>query len=585
MTWQYPANPLLIQTISNMKIPSILHGHRRTLFIRLVSNGLAQAALAIVTAWLIKEIFDGFMISGQPVFNLHVLSLITGLIVAAVCISWLRMFERVDAESMGQHYAAEVRILLYDCLSALAPRTLQRRSRGGVSLRFVGDMTSLRRWISMGLARLSVAGVSTVSALMLLGIIHWQLSLTVAVSLAAGAWFTYLYGKKMRIAAIESRQRLCNLAANVNEKIASIAVVQVFGQVDRERQRLIRQGQLLKESMIARALVAGQILGVTEFSAAMTSAMTLLAGMLALNAGTASTGEVMAAISIVGILLPPLRDLGRVQEYWHGAVIARDRIQKFLDSPSLISHTANAPELIKGPGRLEFDAVSVADGLNKFSAVAEAGKVVAIVGPNGAGKSTLLSLAARLMDPQEGSIMLDGQNLAEHSLDSIRQAIAMVSPDLPLLRGTIDRNLRYRWRRAPDEEVARVRRLCGIDELLQQFPKGDKTRVTEGGLSLSLGQRQKIALARALLGNPTLLLLDEVDANLDQQASKVLDEILAEFQGTVLMVTHQLQHLMAADVIWYVVAGQLIEAGSPAEVLSGNGPTARFFGIHQAIAV
>ena len=161
----------------------------------------------------------------------------------------------------------------------------------------------------------------------------------------------------------------------------------------------------------------------------------------------------------------------------------------------------------------------------------------------------------------------------------------MVSPDLPLLRGTIDRNLRYRWRRAPDKEVARVRRLCGIDELLAQLPKGDKTRVTEGGLSLSLGQRQKIALARALLGTPALLLLDEADANLDQRASKVLDEILAEFQGTVLMVTHQPRHLMAADVIWYVVAGQLLEAGPPAEVLSGNGPTARFFGIHHAIAV
>ncbi|MGZ0019730.1 ABC transporter ATP-binding protein [Nitrosomonas sp. wSCUT-2] len=446
-------------------------------------------------------------------------------------------------------------------------------------------MTSLRRWISMGLARLSVAGVSTVTALVLLGIIHWQLALTVTVSLATGVWLTYLFGKRMRAAAIESRRRLSNLAANVNEKVASIAVVQVFGQVDRERQRLIRQGQFLQESMIARARVAGQILGITEFSVAMTSAMTLLAGMFAIYAGIASVGAVMAAISIVGILLPPLRDLGRVQEYWHSASIARERIQEFLDSPSLASQSGNAPDLIKGSGRLEFDAVCVTGGLNKFSAVAESGRIVAIVGPNGAGKSTLLSLAARLMDPQEGRVMLDGQNLAEHSLDSIRRAIAMVSPDLPLLRGTIDRNLRYRWRKAPDREVARVWRLCGIDELLAQLPNREKTRVTEGGLSLSVGQRQKIALARALLGNPALLLLDEVDANLDQQASKVLDVILADFQGTVLMVTHQLQRLMAADVIWYVAAGQLLEAGPPAEILAGNGPAARLFGIQQAVAV
>lgn len=159
-----------------MTIPSILKGQRRTLFARLVVNGLAQAALAICTAWLVREIFDGFLTSGQPVLNAQVLMLIIGMILTAGCISWLRMVERIDAESMGQHYAAEVRILLYDCLSFLTPRALQQRSRGGVSLRFVGDMTSLRRWVSMGLARVTVAGVSTLSALLMLGMINWQLA-------------------------------------------------------------------------------------------------------------------------------------------------------------------------------------------------------------------------------------------------------------------------------------------------------------------------------------------------------------------------------------------------------------------------
>ncbi|MDO8334387.1 MAG: ABC transporter ATP-binding protein [Nitrosomonas sp.] len=568
-----------------MKIPLILHGYRRTLFVRLVSNGLAQAALAIGTAWLVKEIFDGFLTPEHPAIDMRVIALVMGLVVTAACIGWLRMRERIDAEYMGQHYASEVRILLYDCLSSLTPRTLQKRSRGGVSLRFVGDMTSLRRWVSMGLARVTVAGVSTVSALLILGVINWQLTLTVTVSLVLGAWVTYLFGKRMRAAALESRRRLANLAANVNEKVTSIAVVQVFGQVDREREHIIRQGKYLQDSMVARARVAGQILGVTEFSVAMTSATTLLAGVFAVAAGTASVGSVIAAISIVGILLPPLRDLGRVQEYWHGACIAREKIKEFLDSPSLVAQVANAPDLTVREGRLEFNAVSVTGGLNQFSGTIEPGTVVAVVGPNGAGKSTLLALAARLIDPQTGKVLLDGQNLAEHSLDSVRHAIGMASPDLPLLRGTIERNLRYRWRNAPNKEVARVRALCGINELLAQFPYGIKTRVTEGGLSMSVGQRQRIALARALLGNPALLLLDEVDANLDSEANKVIDRVLAEHQGTVLMVTHHLNHIMAADVIWYLEAGRLLEVGSPAELLSGSGPTARFFGLGKSVAI
>jgi len=568
-----------------MKIPLILHGYRRTLFVRLVSNGLAQAALAIGTAWLVKEIFDGFLTPEHPAIDMRVIALVMGLVVTAACIGWLRMRERIDAEYMGQHYASEVRILLYDCLSSLTPRTLQKRSRGGVSLRFVGDMTSLRRWVSMGLARVTVAGVSTVSALLILGVINWQLTLTVTVSLVLGAWVTYLFGKRMRAAALESRRRLANLAANVNEKVTSIAVVQVFGQVDREREHIIRQGKYLQDSMVARARVAGQILGVTEFSVAMTSATTLLAGVFAVAAGTASVGSVIAAISIVGILLPPLRDLGRVQEYWHGACIAREKIKEFLDSPSLVTQVTNAPDLTVREGRLEFNAVSVTGGLNQFSGTIEPGAVVAVVGPNGAGKSTLLALAARLIDPQVGKVLLDGQNLAEHSLDSVRHAIGMASPDLPLLRGTIERNLRYRWRNAPNKEVARVRALCGINELLAQFPDGIKTRVTEGGLSMSVGQRQRIALARALLGNPALLLLDEVDANLDSEANKVIDRVLAEHQGTVLMVTHHLNHIMAADVIWYLEAGRLLEVGSPAELLSGSGPTARFFGFGKSVAI
>ena len=568
-----------------MKIPPILHGYRRILFIRLVSNGLLQAALAIGTAWLVREIFDGFLTAQQPVLDMRAVWLVAGLMMAAACIGWLRMAERIDAEKMGQHYAAEVRILLYDCLSFLTPRTLQKRSRGGVSLRFVGDMTSLRRWISMGLARVTVAGVSTVSALLLLGMINWQLTVTVTVSLAMGVWLTYLFGKRMRAAAKESRRRLSNLAANVNEKVTSIAVVQVFGQVDREREHIIRQGKYLQDSMVARARIAGQILGVTEFSAAMTSATTLLAGIFAVTAGTASVGAVIAAITIVGILLPPLRDLGRIQEYWHGAGIARERIKEFLDSPSLVAQTSDAPDLTVRSGTLQFDSVSVAGGLNKLSGTIAPGKVVAVVGPNGAGKSTLLLLAARLIDPHEGKVLLDGQNLAEHSLNSVRQAVGMAGPDLPLLRGTIERNLRYRWRNAPDKEVARVRALCGIDEMLEPFPEGDKTRVAEGGLNLSVGQRQRIALARALLGNPPLLLLDEADANLDSQASKVIDRILASYQGTVLMVTHHVDHIMAADEIWYLEAGRLLEAGPPAVLLSGDGPVARFFGTSKPVAV
>lgn len=566
-----------------MNIPRVLQGRRRTLLARLVANGLAQAGVAVGTAWLVKRVFDHMLTSplSQQSSAIGIdLGLIwagLGLAAAAGAIAWLRMMERVDAERMGQGYASDVRMVLYDRLNSLAPRALQKRSQGGVTLRFVGDMTALRRWVSLGLARLAVAAVMTVAALSALAVINGLLALTVSVVLCAGAAVAFSLGERLRTAARESRRRLSHLAANVNEKVATIAVVQMFGQSERERERISRQGQRLHDAMVDRARVAGQILGVTEATVALASAAALLIGVFEVAAGQASAGTVVAAMALVGILMSPLRDLGRVQEYWHGACISREKLREFLDSPSLVVDAPDAPDLCLGAGRLEFEAVSVAGGVDQVMATVEPGTVVALVGPNGAGKSTLLSLAARLIDPDQGVVRLDGQDLAKHSLASVRRAIGMAGSDLPLLRGTVEKNLRYRWPDAPEQEIARVRALCGVDEVLAELPDGEKTRVAEGGVGLSTGQRQRIALARALLGNPPLLLLDEVDANLDPKASAVVDRVLAEYQGTILLVTHRLDHLLRADVIWYMEAGRVIEAGPSARILSGNGPTARMF--------
>ena len=173
---------------------------------------------------------------------------------------------------------------------------------------------------------------------------------------------------------------------------------------------------------------------------------------------------------------------------------------------------------------------------------------------------------------------LDGQDLAAHSLTSLRRSIGMAGPDLPLLRGSVQRNLCYRWRAAPPDEIARVRSLCGVDEVLAQLPDGERTRVSEGGLNLSVGQRQRISLARALLGNPPLLLLDEVDANLDPRSNAIIDRILAQHRGTVLLATHHYEHVMAADMVWYLESGQLREVGTPAALMASGGATARLFG-------
>ena len=546
-----------------MNLPPIIKGPRISIFVRLLANGLAQAFVTIATILLIRLAFDHLITTSQAGELNLILWIGSGLIVTAVCMGWLCMMERVDAERMGQSYIHQVRMTLFKHLSTLAPRALQRRSRGAIVLRFIGDLGALRRWVSLGLVRVSVAGVTTFSALLALSVINWRLSIVVTAVLGFGALYALRLGRYMRETVKESRRRRSYLAANVNEKVATMAVVQVFGQSDREQRRIKRQSGRLRDALVARAGKIGLMRGITQSVTALASGAALLLGASEVASGRATPGTVVAAMSIVGFLVPPLRDLGRVYEYWQEAGVSSKKLTDFLETPSLVQEAPDAPDLKPGPGRLQFDDVSLSTTIRDVSVVAEPGKLIALTGPNGAGKSTLISLAARLIDPDEGRVLLDGQDLAEHSLSSVRRAISMVSPDLPLLRGTIRKNLLYRWPKAPAEEINRINTLCGIDEVLTKLPEGDQTRVTEGGGNLSLGQRQRIALARALLGNPSVLLLDEADVHLDLEAGTALGRILDEYTGTILWVTHNRDHLTDADFIWHIEAGRLVDVSAP----------------------
>ncbi|MBD2204964.1 ABC transporter ATP-binding protein [Calothrix sp. FACHB-1219] len=563
-----------------MQIPRIFSGIRMWLLTRLVMNGFFQAIATLANAFLVELAFDKIITAANFSSYQQIWQIGLGLLAAAVVTALLRMMERTDAERIGQEYVYELRLILYDRLMSLSPRTLQNRSQGGVMLRFVSDLSAIRQWVSLGLARLVVAITVAIASLLALSLVNIRLAVTVALVLTIGTISAFRLSRKMRTTAKEARDRLSRLAGNINEKVGSIAVVQVFGQSQREKRRIARQCRELEEAMVNRAVVAGQMQAITEGTTAIAASATLLMGALEVTANRATPGTVVAAMTIVGFLVPRLRDLGKVQEYWHNSRVAIAKIQQFLATPSLVKEIPNAPELQTGPGCLEFDDVSLEGGLHNISAIAFPGEIVAIVGPNGAGKSTLLSLAARLVDPDQGVIRLDGQDLTQHSLKSVRRAIGMAALDLPLLRGSVDKNLRYRWRDAPIEEITRVRQLCGIDELLAELPEGEKTRVAEGGKGLSAGQRQRIALARAILGNPPVLLLDEVDANLDAQAAAVVDRILAEYQGTVLIITHRKERLAAADAVWHLEAGRLIEAGPTKELLAKDGPTSRLFWSH-----
>lgn len=567
-------------------LPGVISGPRRWLLARLVGNGVLQATITLTAAALVHRAFDRLVRhSGEaqePMTQILVGGL--GLLACAVVLAFLRTIERSDAERMGQGYVTELRMVLFDCLSAMSLRGMQRRSRGVVVLRFIGDLKMLRQYISLGLARILVAAIATVLALAALAYADPGLATAAGVVIGLGLLALSALGERTRSAMREARRRQGYLSANINEKVASIAVMQAFGQTVRERSHLLRQSERLRDAMVEQARRSAALRAIADVTAATASAAVLLVGALEVVLGATTPAVVVAAMTVVAMLVPRLRDLGHAFGYWNGAQLAWRKLEEFLASPGTLCERAGAPGVALTAGNLEFRGVKVAGALREFSAVAQAGKLTAIVGPNASGKSTLLALAARLLDPDAGQVLLDGQDLATHSLRSVRRCIGMVSPDLPPLRGTIEKNLRYRWPEASDAAQAEVRALCGIDEMLAELPQGIETRVAEGGINLSFGQRQRIVLARALLGKPPLLLLDEADANLDARSSKILERILSEYAGTVVLVTHRLDRAAAADEIWYVENGMLVESGPPDKLLRRTGPTARLLRNHVSLA-
>ncbi len=562
-----------------MTMPPLMVDRRRALLLRLLGNGVLQAGVTVATAWLIQYVFNAYVGAGGAAPSAALWWSAFGLAMTTLALGWLRRTELVDAEKLGQDYVTSVRLTLFDAVRDTGVRDLQKRSQGGALLRFIGDLNALRRWVSLGLSRLIIASITLSGALVALSILDAALAWVAGSILIAGTVLLLAQGAAMRFAVRTARNHRARLAANISEKLATLAVVQVFGRVHRERRRLQRHSANLQEAMVGQARVTGRLRGLAEITTGLAGGAVLITGAIQTGLGHSSAGSVVAAISIIGLLSPAIRDLGRVFEYRQSAMVASAKITDFLNLPATAAEHVAAKSLSRGPGLLTFEDVTVGKALRHFSAQVAAGQTVAIVGPNGAGKSTLLAAIARLIKLDAGVIRLDGQDLNAHSISSVREAVSMIAPDLPLMRGTLSKNLRYRHRRATQEELEQVIDLCDLNTLLAELPQGLQTRIIERGANLSPGQRQRIALGRALMGDPTVLLLDEAEENLDPRASLVLDRILEQRRGTTLVVTHRADRVARADWIWYLENGVLIEQGPPSELLHRAGPTRALFGL------
>ncbi|MFQ5698913.1 MAG: ATP-binding cassette domain-containing protein [Myxococcota bacterium] len=543
-----------------MSIPRLLAGKRKVLMARLLANGLGQAGTAFAIAWLLRSTLHAFRTSpGDPPRVA-----LAGLAVSGLILFVLRTLERTDAEELGQDYAMRVRLRLFERVSAL-PLRRERRERFGLTMaRMISDLSALRNWVSIGIARMVVATVSLVGILGVLvsfdPLAGAVTSGVVAVCIGVAALLT----PRLREHVREARRWRGRLAGNVGEKVFAFGTVRHFGRTKRERRRVRLQSRRLTGAAVRRMRVSGAIRALPSAAFPIIVAVLLVAMGMTGHSSQRHTSTLAVTMLLLSMVVHSLRDLARAWDYRVSFEVARQRIDQLLTGPRLREARRAAELPGEGGVTVELRDARVGSVLTEVSATARSGEKILLTGDSGSGKSTLLGLLARLFDPDGGVILLDGIPLTKLSLDSVHAAVQLVSPELPLLRGSVAENIGYGLDEEAPELIAEAADLCGLDAFVELLPMGLQTRIGEKGQELPAALRSRISLARALVVTPRLLLVDDPLLTVDPGSRRALSRAVQVLDATVFVVGREGVPGFDEDRTWQLAGGQLSESVPPA---------------------
>ncbi|MEM6974562.1 MAG: ABC transporter ATP-binding protein [Pseudomonadota bacterium] len=528
-------------------LPRLAGGGRLRLIACVAALSAAQAAVAGAAAFAMRDVFAALALGGDdiPALPIAVIAL------AGVALAGLRVAERVSAERLGHDYAAALRLCLFDRVSRLPASALAGRRRGGLALRFVGDLSAARNWVSLGIARLVSAAIVLPAALMVLALLDRTLALGVAAIFMLGLMAMALIAKGLRPRHRRLRDRRAALAARVSERLPHAPQLRMMGQLKHERRAIARQSARLAEAAVDQTLTAAVLRMLPDIVSAFAAAM-ILWQTLAAGAPAALAAAALAALAIA---VQPMRDLATIADRQRAWSVARDKCEALLNGPALPGRRRAAQSRSASDAPLlAFQRVSHGP-LRRVAASLRPGERIAVTGANGAGKSTLLSLAAGLERPTSGRVRLAGCDPAR--LPSAANPAFYAGQDPAILAGSLRRALTLGTRSRPDDEtILAMAEQFGLGRMIRARG-GLGARLAEGGRDLSAGERRRVGLIRAALSGAALLLLDEPDDALDRDAPALIRTLFSVTPAAVLFVTHNPAVAAEADVVWQIDAGRV----------------------------
>jgi ATP-binding cassette, subfamily B, bacterial len=541
------------------------------------------AAFVLVTIWTSTTLAGPVLVSygidhGISKHNGGVLNTAVAAYIGVTILAYfIARLQYVYINRAGEGFLRDLRVRVFDHLQKQALAYFDREKTGVLVARMTADVESMGELIQFGLLQFLSAGLLVMMALILLFVLSWELTLLALVVFPIIVVASIRFQRDSNKAYLQVREKVGNNLSALQEGISGVRVIQAFGREDEQSRRFQRTNRALFDTHMQSIRISMWYFGLVEFCGIIATAGMVGVGGYLVHRGSVSLGVVTAFILLLSSLFEPVQQLSQLYNTVQSAGAALQKLYGILDT---VPEVDEAPDAVVLPPLGELAVADVAfeyvpgrPVLSDVTLTVGIGERVALVGPTGAGKSTLAKLMARLYDPTSGTVSFAGIDLRQATLHSLRERVVVVPQEGFLFSGTIRENLSIARPSATDEEITESLNAIGVLEHFTSFAEGLDTEVRERGSRLSAGERQLIALARAALVDPAVLVLDEATSNLDPGTEAEVEHALESLMlnRTVIVVAHRLSTVRRADRIAVVDAGGLAELGSHDELVALGG--------------
>ena len=534
-----------------------------------------STAFAIVIPRMLGDGIDTVIGMGQRSF----IVIAALVVIAASALRGLSGYgQRYFAEVAAQKITYNIRNALYERLQRLSFAFHDQNQTGQLMSRATVDVEVSRMFFSQGFLGFIQIVVMVIGVAYMLLDMNWRLGLMTLAFVIPVAWLAATFGQRMRPVWMEVQAVMGFMGNTLEESLAGISVVKAFSHQEEESRKFDSQANDLYNAQIKAARMMAFNMPTMVFVVSLPTILILWYGGHQVAAGNMTVGQITQFILLMSMMMMPIRRLGMMVNLFSRTSSAGQRILEVLDAESDVKEKPGAVELSRVKGQVSFHDVSfgydnVSPVLKNISFEVKPGQLVALLGESGSGKSTIANLLARFYDVSSGKILVDGIDIRDVTLSSLRRNVVTAQQDVFLFSATIRENIAYGAVGAGMDKIIEVAKAAHLHNFIQALPQGYETWVGERGDTLSGGEKQRLSIARTLLVNPAILILDDSTASVDSETEKLIRQALDKLiQGrTTFIITHRLPIIQNADLILMLKDGELVEKGTHTELIAKDG--------------